>query len=127
MPLNVYLVDDDPLILDLLEAAITRARPNWVLTRLPVPEKAVEAVRTSAPDLLVLDANMPGLTGHQVLDTLGAAAPPTVVLTGEDGSKDHEWQRFSCVRGILRKPFSVRAIAAELEEVLQRCTPPEKK
>lgn len=38
------------------------------------------------PDLLILDMNMPGIDGHDVLKQLGPSAPPVVVISGDSVS-----------------------------------------
>lgn len=120
--MRVFLLDDDPLILDLLEAALMRVRSGWQVSRALDPVSALPILRAGPPDLLLLDANMPEMGGADVLDALGAAAPPTIVLTGDDAGQDPQWQRFSCVRGIVRKPFPVREIADRIEALLHGCT-----
>ena len=70
------------------------------------------------PSLVVLDANMPGLSGWTLLSRLkerGAAAPLVVMLTGDD---DFPVESASA-DVILRKPAALRRIAAVLAELLE--------
>jgi two-component system LytT family response regulator len=68
-------------------------------------EDAVAAVRERGPDLLVLDVQMPGMSGLDVLRALGPDAPPAVIfVTAHD---DYAVDAFS-VRALdyVLKPFS---------------------
>jgi len=69
------------------------------------------------PTLVVLDANMPGLSGWTLLSRLkerGAAAPLVVMLTGDDDFPDESVS----ADVILRKPAALRRVAAVLAELL---------
>src|SRR5687768_18535415 len=47
--------------------------------------EAVESIRQSAPDLVFLDLQMPGMDGFEVIATIGAdRMPPTVFVTAYD-------------------------------------------
>lgn len=80
MAIRSLVVDDEPLarrrVLRLL-----RGEPDAeVVGSAATGDEAVEAVRTLAPDLLLLDVQMPGRDGFGVLDALGADAVPYVVF-----------------------------------------------
>jgi two-component system LytT family response regulator len=48
-------------------------------------DDAVDAIRNLQPDLVFLDVNMPGLTGPEVVRTVGAEAmPATIFVTAHD-------------------------------------------
>ncbi len=83
--LRVLVVDDEPLgrrrLLDLL-----KAEPDVeVLGTAADGIAAVEAIRTSRPDLVFLDVQMPKMSGLDVVREVGPAAMPvTVFVTAYD-------------------------------------------
>src|SRR5689334_24305424 len=79
-PLRVLVADDHPLILVSLEG-IVQARPELELAaRAATGDEALEAARAERPDLAVLDVQMPGLSGLEVLEAMKREALPTRVL-----------------------------------------------
>jgi len=79
-PLRVLVADDHPLILVSLEGVV-RARPELELAaRAATGDEALEAARAERPDLAVLDVQMPGLSGLEVLEAMQRDALPTRVL-----------------------------------------------
>ena len=88
---------------------------------------ALTAVRTSLPDLLILDVMMPALDGHDVCRVLRAApesqALPILMLTARAGEDD-------LLRGLdlgaddyLTKPYSPRELMARGRALLRRGRP----
>ena len=61
---DVLIVDDTPTNLDLL-CAMLRDRGYRVRVATSGP-RAIAAVRAAPPDLLLLDINMPGMSGYDV-------------------------------------------------------------
>ena len=70
MPSQVLVVDDDPHIRQLLVFALEKA--GLSATEAGDGEAALEAVARQAPDLVVLDINMPKLDGLEVCRRLRA-------------------------------------------------------
>lgn len=66
--LKVLLVDDDPVTLAVLEAALSDAG-HTVLTRQRSLGTAMELYRES-PDVVVLDVHMPALSGDELVKVL---------------------------------------------------------
>lgn len=82
---RVLIVEDEPLgrrrLLDLLE----REGDVEVVGTAADGVAAVEAIRTSHPDLVFLDVQMPRMSGLEVLREIGPAAMPlTVFVTAYD-------------------------------------------
>ncbi len=79
-PLRVLVADDHPMILVSLEG-IVQARPELELAaRAATGDEALEAAQAERPDLAVLDVQMPGLSGLEVLEAMKRDALPTRVL-----------------------------------------------
>jgi len=81
---RVLLVDDDPAMLRLLE--VNFRLEGFETATASRGEEAVDAVRATHPDALVLDVMLPGIDGHEVVRTIRddpeLAALPVVFLTG---------------------------------------------
>jgi DNA-binding NarL/FixJ family response regulator len=78
--IRIVVADDHPFILDGLEQ-LFRAEPDCeIVARSLDGEQALEAVRTFAPDILVLDVRMPRLDGIELLRRLHELQLPTRVV-----------------------------------------------
>jgi type II secretory ATPase GspE/PulE/Tfp pilus assembly ATPase PilB-like protein len=121
-PQTVLLVEDEePLrhvLRDLLE------REGYEVVEAADGVVALEAVDRHAPDVIVLDLNLPRLDGYQVLSHLRArpatAGVPILVLTAR-GDEDSEVRVFEGgADDFITKPFRPRALSARLKALLQR-------
>jgi two-component system LytT family response regulator len=81
--------------------------------------EVVEMVRTLEPDLVVLDIQMPGLTGFEVIDAVGAEAMPAVVFAT---AYDEYALRAFDVHAVdyLLKPFTRERFGQAFERALER-------
>jgi two-component system LytT family response regulator len=83
--LRVFVADDQPMARERL-VSLLAAEPGVELagTAASGPE-AVEGIRQSAPDLVFLDMQMPGMDGFKVIEAIGVEQmPPTVFVTAYD-------------------------------------------
>ncbi len=119
---TVLLVEDEDslrkVMRDLLE------RDGYVVAEAADGIQALDAVDRHAPDVILLDLNLPGLDGYSVLQQLRSRAStsriPIIVLTAK-GDEDNEVRVFQLgADDFLTKPFRARALSARLEAVLGR-------
>jgi len=75
---RVLIADDDPNMLALVKA-IVQSQSIECLTAND-GRAALEAIRQAKPDVVVLDVNMPGMSGYEVLETLRAEGVNVKVL-----------------------------------------------
>jgi two-component system LytT family response regulator len=79
-PFRVVIVDDEPVARQRLRRLLTREPGVDVVAECANGREAVSAVATHAPDLLVLDVQMPELDGFGVLAALPADRLPLVIF-----------------------------------------------
>lgn len=63
---SVLVVDDDDNVRALLETFVRRAAPDAIIRTVASGDEAMDQVRRSAPDLLIVDIHMPGMTGIEL-------------------------------------------------------------
>ncbi|HKO16635.1 MAG TPA: LytTR family DNA-binding domain-containing protein [Gemmatimonadaceae bacterium] len=84
-PLRVLIVDDEPLARQRLEDLLRHEPGVQITGTAESGPTAVERIRALRPDLVFLDVQMPGMSGLDVVRTVGAdAMPATVFVTAFD-------------------------------------------
>jgi CheY-like chemotaxis protein len=119
---------DKPLILvaeDMgVQVRLTRLcleRANYSVIASPDGLDALARIQAEHPDLVLLDVDMPGLNGFQVLDALrrdpATSHIPVIMLTAhaKDSSLFDEWAT-SC-DAFMTKPFSPQQLVTAVQEV----------
>jgi two-component system phosphate regulon response regulator PhoB len=86
--------------------------------------QALDEVDRFAPDVIILDLNLPGLDGYGVLQQLRSRPAtrgiPIMVLTAK-GDEDNEVRVFELgADDFVTKPFRARSLTARLEAVIGR-------
>jgi two-component system, NarL family, nitrate/nitrite response regulator NarL len=76
---RIYVVEDDPLTSSLI---CTMLGKNPKMEVIPFDEgtQALEACRKQIPDVLIIDYQLPGMTGIDLFDTLKADLPESTVV-----------------------------------------------
>lgn len=80
MKLRVPIIDDEELARERLKRLLSSAADIEIVGECADGPSAVETVRRIAPHLLLLDVQMPGMDGFQVLRELGPERLPAVVF-----------------------------------------------
>ncbi len=118
-PGQVLVVDDD----DGIRTVVTwqLERDGFAVEVAPDGESALAQIAASAPDLVVLDLSLPGLSGLDVLALLRRAGDlPVIVLTARSGENDRVLGLDLGADDYLVKPFSTLELAARIRSVLRR-------
>ncbi|MGH7206854.1 MAG: response regulator [Nitrospiraceae bacterium] len=117
---RIRVVDDEPMVLDLLQKALTR-KGHEVLTA-DSGRKAIELFRQDRPDLTILDLNLPDINGIDVLREIRSVDPhaPVIILTGAGTEALENQARALGVTDFLQKGFSLHALGAALNRILKQ-------
>jgi type II secretory ATPase GspE/PulE/Tfp pilus assembly ATPase PilB-like protein/CheY-like chemotaxis protein len=119
---TILLVDDEDALRRVMRDLLARDGYEVVEARTGI--EALDQVDRHAPDVVVLDLNLPGLDGYSVLAELRSRPAtrdiPVIVLTAK-GDEDNEVRVFELgADDFLSKPFRAKALTKRLEVILAR-------
>jgi two-component system, OmpR family, response regulator len=117
---RLVVVEDDDSIRELLGAGLRFARYD-VRTAADGVE-ALQVINASAPDLVVLDVNLPDMDGFEVCRRLRAAGDdvPVIFLTARADTEDLREGFSGGGDDYVTKPFSLDELTFRIEAVLRR-------
>jgi putative two-component system response regulator len=117
---RVLIVDDKEANVLLLERLLRSAGYVAISSTLD-PAKVCEMHRETGFDLILLDLQMPGMDGFQVMEGLKEAAPdahlPVVVITAQPGHKLRALR--AGARDFISKPFELAEVLARVRNMLE--------
>jgi DNA-binding response OmpR family regulator len=122
-PARVLIVEDEIDIAGLIKHALERSRE--VQARIVGSgDAALRAVADDAPDLIVLDLNLPVISGTEVCRILrskpATAHIPIIMVTARTSESDRVIGLDLGADDYVSKPFSLRELAARVRAVLRR-------
>ena len=119
---RLLVVDDDSEVREALGRALKLEGFSVVLAANGAA--ALEAVRETPPDALVLDVAMPGIDGLAVARALRAAEDrtPILMLTARDAIADRVFGLNAGADDYLVKPFALVELVARVNALLRRAT-----
>ncbi len=122
--LYICLIDDDPDHVLIISRAIRELGEQATVHAANDGDEALEWLRATAnlPDLILLDINMPGLSGFDVLQAIKAderlKSVPVVMLTSSDASSDVARAYELGASGYISKPSYFHDLRAVLGNTL---------
>ena len=121
MSAQILVVDDDPMIIDVLKRFLSREGYRVVTARNGV--EALEKVAQQQPDLILLDVTMPEMDGFMVCkhlkDDENTALIPITMLTGLD-DREHRTRGIAAgADDFLTKPFEQSILRARITSQLR--------
>lgn len=119
---KILIADDDPHIRQLLAFALEKA--GFETAQAEDGEAALAQVAAARPDLLVLDINMPRMSGLDVCRQVRAASDlPILFLSSRDEEIDRVLGIELGADDYVVKPFSPREVTARVTAILRRARP----
>jgi len=118
---HLMVVDDEPANLRLMQRMLSsHGYPSVELVQ--DPREVLARYRTRRPDLILLDLNMPHVSGYEVLAQLQALSdpllPPVVVLTAQAGREFLLRALAAGASDYVTKPFDVNELAMRVRNLL---------
>src|SRR2546426_929765 len=119
---RIALVDDDADIRELVRYNLTQE--GFTVEEAGVGEQAMAQIARRAPDLLLLDLMLPGMSGLEICRKLRAsretASLPILMLTAKGSEVDRILGLEMGADDYVVKPFSPREVVARIKALLRR-------
>ena len=116
---RVLVIDDDPGIREYLHTVASRQ--GYDVFSAADGESAIEGLAGSRPDIITLDAVLPGMDGLETLGKLKEALPhvPVIMLSGHGQARMIVEAMRMGASDFLRKPFEVEELELAFSKALE--------
>lgn len=119
-PKTILACDDEPIILEIIEYVVKGEDFN--LHTADNGKDALRLAREIMPDLIMLDDNMPELTGFEVCEILKNDDKTkniiVVMFTANTQASDYEKAKLYGANDFVQKPFSPKELKLKLHKLL---------
>lgn len=116
---TVLIVDDEPNLVELLRGYLERE--SFVVASAPDGPSAVDAARSVAPDVIVLDLMLPGFDGFEVCRRVRQFSDAYILMLTARGEEIDRIVGLEVgADDYLTKPFSPRELVARVKAMLRR-------
>ncbi|MGB7847300.1 MAG: response regulator transcription factor [Candidatus Acidiferrum sp.] len=116
---TILVVDDEPQIRRVLRSTLSFR--GYTISEVPTGEEAVEMVSKLKPDLILLDMNLPGISGIETCREIRRSSDaPIIMLTVRNAERDKIIALDAGADDYVTKPFSVEELLARIRATLRR-------
>lgn len=119
---TILIVDDEPQIRRVMLTTLTSH--GYSVVEAASGEEALEKVRAERPDLIILDVNLPGISGLETCSEIRASSDvPIIMLTVRNTERDKVQALDAGADDYVVKPFGVQELMARIRAALRRSGP----
>lgn len=119
---TILYIEDNPANLRLVEDIINNATP-YSLISAPDASLGLKLIKTQKPDLILLDINLPGMDGYQIMALLQAdeltKKIPVIVLSANAMKSDIQKSKGVGFQEYLTKPIDVKKLISSIETFIE--------
>ena len=120
---HILVVDDEPQIRRVMRT--TLVAQGYEVSDARTGDDALNLIRSEKYDLVLLDVNMPGISGIQTCREIRLGSDlPIIMVTVRGAERDKVQALDAGADGYLTKPFSVAELLARIRAVLRRTSFP---
>lgn len=116
---RIIIIDDNPSVLSVLVSIVESL--GYEASPASTGPRGLALIADRRPDLVMLDLNMPGMSGQEVLDHLirTDAQLPVLIITGNASADEEADLRRRGAVGLLRKPVAIVDLQRQIEAALR--------
>lgn len=118
---KILVVEDVPEMAQL--AAMYLTKSGMMVEAVGSAEEALEHVAKELPDLIILDLNLPGMSGFDFLKKFRAeysASLPVIIVSARDADEDIINGLGNGADEFVTKPYSPKVLVARVEAIIRR-------
>jgi two-component system KDP operon response regulator KdpE len=116
---KILVVDDEPQIRRVLRTTLTSQ--GYTVSEARTGEEAFEQVRSERPDLILLDVNMPGISGLETCREIRASSDIPIIMLTVRGTEHDKVQALDAgADDYVVKPFGSEELMARIRAGLRR-------
>jgi two-component system KDP operon response regulator KdpE len=121
-PATILIVDDEPQIRRVLLTTLTSE--GYSVVEAKSGEEALEKLRTERPDLVLLDTNMPGMSGLETCSEIRRTSDVSIIMvTVRNTERDKVKALDAGADDYVVKPFGTEELMARIRAALRRSGP----
>jgi twitching motility two-component system response regulator PilH len=113
---KVLIVDDAPVDSQNLQRIFADA--GWIVVAASSGSEAIAKAKAEAPELIMMDVNMPGLDGfsttRQLMQDPLTKGIPVVFVTSKDQKADRVFAQMLGAKGYVTKPYTAEQILSNI-------------
>ncbi|HWG59884.1 MAG TPA: response regulator transcription factor [Candidatus Acidoferrales bacterium] len=122
---KILVVDDEPQVRRVMK--VTLAAEGYAIFEARNGDEALESFRADAPDIILLDMNMPVMDGLAACRAIRKdSAVPIIMLTVRSAERDKVLALDAGADDYVVKPFSMQELLARIRAALRRAMPMDK-
>jgi DNA-binding response OmpR family regulator len=119
--MKVVVVEDEKSIIDAIGVAFEFRWPGAVIIGAMTGREGISLVQEESPDIVILDINLPDMTGFNVLKEIRkTSAVPVIILTVRSDDEDMLRGLEAGADDYVVKPFNYLTLLARTKAVLRR-------
>ncbi len=119
---RIIIADDDDIVGEIASAALTAS--GHIVGLVFDGRAAFAAIRAKRPDLVILDCNMPELSGimvlHEMRNNQELCETPVLMLTARRSESDVQVARYEGASDYMKKPFDPDELVFRANELLNK-------
>jgi two-component system, OmpR family, KDP operon response regulator KdpE len=121
---NILVVDDEPQIRRVLRSTLSFR--GYTISEVATGEEAVELAPKLKPDLILLDVNLPGMSGVETCREIRRSSDaPIIMLTVRSAERDKVIALDAGADDYITKPFGIEELLARIRATLRRHPSPD--
>jgi DNA-binding response OmpR family regulator len=122
---RILVIEDEAPLREALAAYLRRE--GWTVDEAVDGEAGWKAFRALAPDLVVLDRKLPGISGEELCRRIKGLSDVPVLVTTSLVQEEAVLEGFALgANDYVRKPYSVREVTARIRALLGAGRPPQR-
>ncbi|MBX7484077.1 response regulator transcription factor [Qipengyuania qiaonensis] len=118
---RIIVAEDDELVGEIVRDTLIQA--GHAVGVVESGADALSVIRAKRPDMVILDCNLPGMTGVQIVQQMRIECDlwdiPVLMLTARTSTTDEDLALYAGANDYMRKPFYPQQLVTTVNRILQ--------